>query len=174
MRHNYIAGLLFAIAISSAPALAQQEQGDQEVGLQGFFFVNHRPVLGTGTIIGSYGTYFRRNQYLGVSFGPTFTFSRNGEGSDVSGIFNANYRYLFGATGAKVYPFVGLLGGGNAGKNSTSGYGAAEVGVKSFLSQKVSLEFAYQFNVGFQNTGVKTNFINRTSSQVLFGFKYIL
>lgn len=68
--------------------------------------------------------------------------------TDVSGFFGANYRRLVGNPKGKVFPFVGGGGGayvaGGSSGNSVEGAVYAEVGLKSYISQKTSLEFAYK------------------------------
>lgn len=168
MNQSIVRMLVLVACVAAMPVWAQMEKGDKEIGFSGLFLVNHKPVSGVGTLIGSYGVYLEKNHYFGVDLGPSFTF---GNGSnDVTGIFNAKYRYLFGSKNNKVFPFVGLLGGVNASKQ-TLGLAGGEVGFKAFTSQKVSFEMAYQFNALF-GSGISGG-LERTNSQVLLGLKYI-
>src|SRR4051812_4513343 len=99
-----------ALVLSAGAALAQQEAGDKKVGLSGAAFFTHTHVTGNLNAEASIGKYLSTSNYFGVSVGPSLTF---GDGS-TSGSFNygAEYRRLFGSKGSRIWPFIGVLGGG--------------------------------------------------------------
>jgi len=140
-------GLFLSLLLLSLPAFSQQEKGDNEVGISGSLNVSHsQPISGQFYGALSYGRFMTRSQYFGVTLNPFVTIEN--KKTSVGGFFGANYRYLFGAKDARVFPFAGMGGGiysmGGGGSKSSAGSGFGEIGLKSFISPKTSFEFSYQ------------------------------
>jgi hypothetical protein len=94
--------------------------------------------------------------------------------TDVGGFFGANYRRLVGNPKGKVFPFIGGGGGayvqGGSSGNSVSGALYGEIGLKSYLSQKTSLEFAYKLLYTPQSGGT---FQTETFSLITISLRHI-
>lgn len=148
-----------ALVLGAMPLLAQQDAGDKEVGIGGALTHLHRSNSGTAFAQFSLGVFASKQNFFGVDATPMVTY---GDGStSVGGSLNGIYRRFWGEN-AKVFPFVG--GGGGAffagGSDGTSAQGTlkGELGLKSYISPKTSLEFAYGLNYlpksgdGFKNS----------------------
>jgi hypothetical protein len=148
---------LFAAMLLTATAHAQQQPGDKEIGIGGLAYFNHTSdFTGNATVLFSLGYFQSRKNYFGFEVDPSFTFqhaSGGGNSVDLGAFMLGNYRRFLGSVeDRRVFPFVGGGGGGyftgtigSGGGVGKSGLGFAEVGLKSYLSQKTSLEFTYKF-----------------------------
>ena len=163
---------LCAISFQAA-GLAQQSAGDKEVGIGGFVDVsNTKPYSGSAVAQVGVGRFVTRTQFFGVSMAPNVTFG--GGSQSAGGLLSANYRKLFGSEGAKVYPFVGLGAGTYVQqKGSTSGSGVAELGFKSYFSQRTSFEGAYQFLYMSGLSGGQSTGLSNSRSQVALAIKHL-
>jgi hypothetical protein len=170
--------LLFLVAVlfaAGVPCTAQQEGGDVEVGLAGNVLMNHTNFGGSAFTQFTFGSYTSRGNFVRIIASPTFSFSRGN--TTVGGFLGAGYRRMLGATSSTVQPFVGVSGGGFAqggsGISNLIGSGMGEIGFKKFVSQKTAFEISYQL-LYLQPTGGGGSFAQRTNSQVLFGFTFLL
>ncbi len=172
-----ILAMTIAALCCCGTALAQQEKGDKEVGVGGQLFVTHTSsnFTGSATFQLSLGYYTSTRNYIGFEADPQLTFSHVANaGNDVSvgGFFGGNYRRLVGSPKGKVFPFIGGGGGGYlfpGGGNQATVY--PEGGIKSYLSQKTSLEFSYKLLV-FVN-GKYNGFSDRSLSLATVSIRHI-
>lgn len=143
--------LALCAIVYCSTAFAQMEKGDKEIGIGGQVLFTHTSNF-TGTADGQFalGYYASVKNYFGFEADPTFTFEHSGghNSTNIGGFFGGNYRRLIGNPKGKVFPFLGGGGGGyvtgGSGGNSAAAALYGEFGLKSFLSQKTSLEFAYK------------------------------
>lgn len=177
MQRLHKAFLVSAVLIASTAAFGQQEKGNMEVGLAGSVSIsNNSPVAGSILTQASLGDYVTRNQYLGGVINAAYVF---GGGKGTTGTFGyaLEYRYMFGAAGAKLQPFVGGQFGGQTTHVSRStgnnGVVTPEFGIKYFASKKSSFEVVYQLPIGFAGVTNGETFGQRSSNQILFGFKHL-
>ncbi len=173
---------LFVALLLAAAANAQPQPGDKEVGIGGLAYFTHTSdFIGSATALFSLGYFQSRKNYFGVELDPSFTFQHVSGGSNSVGLgafVLGNYRRFLGSgEDRKVFPFVG--GGGGGYFNGTIGSGAgvekaglafAEVGLKSYLSQKTSLEFTYKFLYG---TSGGNSFLANTLSLASVSLRHI-
>jgi hypothetical protein len=97
--------------------------------------------------------------------------------TDFGGFFGANYRRMLGAQKGKVFLFVG--GGGGlyvlAGSGGSTSFGTVfpEVGFKTYISQKSSLEFSYKMLVELNGIPAGSSFSQRIENQVTASIRHI-
>jgi hypothetical protein len=172
---------LMAAAMCCGTALAQQEKGDKEVGIGGQAFFTHNSNFGSLAIEGSLGYFVSVRNYVGLEVEPSLVFARlNGVRTTAGEVFiKGTYRRLIGKPTGKVFPFFGGGGGleelekqfgsaATAAGFTQNGLLFAEVGFKSYLSQRTSLEFAYTLNFIPADGG---GFRNRTFSQAVISVR---
>jgi len=173
MRRHFTIYLVLAfwlILARSAPSFAQQQQGDQEVAVNGAFIVPHDdPGAANGQGSFKMGDYFRKNDLVGVD---TLVFVA--KGSDEV-FLSGFYRHLVSTKNPRLFPFVGASAGVDLTRASGEPTGhvllaKGEVGIKYYLSQRFAFETAY--NLEYQRNPGQT-FSQNSDSVVLFGFSYI-
>jgi hypothetical protein len=94
--------------------------------------------------------------------------------TNVGGFYGANYRRLVGNPKGRVFPFIGGGGGayvqaGTSGK-SVLGSFFGEAGLKAYVSQKTSLEFAYKLLYYPQSGG---SFQDNSASLLTISLRHI-
>ncbi len=143
--------MTLAVVLLVVPAFCQQEKGDKEIGIGGqMLFTHTSDFIGNASFQFSLGYFASKTNYFGFEVDPTVTFTHiSGKSStDVGGAVGANYRRFVATSSGKVFPFVGAGGGAyiatSGGNTSTLGAVFGEGGLKSYISQKTSLEFAYK------------------------------
>jgi hypothetical protein len=175
-------GLAVCFLFGASAAFAQQEAGDKEVGLSGLAFFTHTSSpTGSLNLEGSIGKFYTANQYVGVTIGPSLQF---GGGSTTGSLFyGGEYRHLSGSKNSKLWPFLGVQGGGDTNitkttgggsstTSNTTGFVAPEFGLKFYASQRTSFEVSYQLQIRF-GQGINGGFGDRSQSLVVFGFKHL-
>ena len=174
---------MFALIALASPGFAQQDSGDKEVGIGGQAFFTHSSNFnGQAVAQFSSGYFASKNNYFGFEADPTFTFTHTAaqgknpasNSTDVGGFLSCSYRRFIGRERGKVFPFIGAGGGGyltggNSG-NSAQGLLFGEIGIKDYISQKTSLEFAYRFNYLPSGSG---GFSTQTLSQFVISIRHI-
>ena len=183
-------------ALCALSAFAQQENGDKEVGLGGQFFFQSASGSRTGnaSFQFSLGYFASTKNYFGVEADPAVTistttcsktqpcFSTTGAESTsgsttsttASGFFGGNYRRMLGGAQGKAFFFLGAGGGVYVfGGGSNFGVVFPEAGVKSYISQKTSLEFAYKMLYEVNTPGSSSSFAGRIENQLAISIRHI-
>jgi hypothetical protein len=152
-----------AVAILMAtPVLAQQQQGDTELQLQGSLSISTKSGdNNSGSATVNWGRFFTNQQ----EFGGTVTTFFNGNG-DLSGFAGPFWRLNLGQS--KTVPYIGASVATTFGEFS-SGDAIANIegGVRWFLSRSAAFTLG-----GLYTYDVKQKDFN-DSVQVLFGFSYL-
>jgi hypothetical protein len=189
------------IGLCAAAAFAQQEKGDKEIGIGGQLYYRSYSVStgsgssvnlssGTGSFQFSFGFFASPKNYFGFEADPTVSITGIGATkstpssttTSVGGLIGGNYRRLLGSDKGKVFFFIGGGGGvnlqtssGGGAGSSNSSYGSVfpEVGLKSFMTQKTSLEFGYRMIVQVSSVSSGTSFQNRVNNQVEVSVRHI-
>jgi hypothetical protein len=161
--------VVVAFVSLASVAVAQQEQGDKEIGIGGSISYM-KPADGSaaaafGSVQASLGVFATRN--LKLSAGTSLSIdSPSGEGTTTSGTLVYGGSYYFGAAGAKTYPYIGAGGAtsfsgqeGAASVTSANGY----LGLQHFVNRNAS--FFVQADI----------FPSETATSVLntFGFRVV-
>lgn len=160
--------VVLAILVFALPALAQQQKGDVELGINGSVTVPHSdPSTTTGEISGSLGKYISNNNEVG---GAAIVFIEK----DAQLVYlNPFFTHLIKTKNPKFYPFVGgnfgFILSHDGGTNTEYG-GAGYAGIKYYLSQKFAFQLAYNFQ--YQHIA-GASFQEQTFSVVTFGFTYL-
>jgi hypothetical protein len=157
---------------------AQQEKGDKEIGIGGQFYFNTAQGSRTGnaSFQFSFGYFASGKNYVGFEADPTVTITTNGGKTTTSagGFFGSNYRRMLGHGQGKVFMFLGA-GGGVYTFGSGSNFGTLfpELGFKSYLSQKTSLECSYKMLYEASGLPKGTTFADRIQNQVAISVRHI-
>lgn len=126
----------------AAPAGAQQERGDKELGIGGnlrFTQPDEGRSTTSGTVFGSLGVFTTRNLKISAGLGVNLTAS---EGETQSfGMANYGAYYYFGGRGAKTYPYLGAgastaFSSSEGARSSTDFAGYA--GIQHFINRQAS------------------------------------
>ncbi len=153
MTTRFAVTLVLLSLATGLTALAQQSAGDKEIGIGGqAFFTHTSDFTGMAVLQGSFGYFPSKKNYFGFEVDPVIVLQRSsGKSSiDFSGFTSASYRRFLGSGEGKLFPFFGggcggFFSGGSSG-NSAQGLAFFEAGLKDYVTQKTSLEFAYRFS----------------------------
>ena len=171
------------LSLGAATAVAQQEKGDKEVGIGGQFFFNNTKGSRSGdaSFQFSLGYFMSGKNYIGFEVDPTVSIStikaQSGTSSSTTttagGFFGSNYRRMLGSGQGKVFFFVG--GGGGAYVLGGSNFGTVfpEVGLKSYVSQKTSLEFSFKMLYEVNGLPKGTTFADRLENQFTISVRHV-
>jgi hypothetical protein len=169
----HIIGLAALIAVA-APLSAQQEAGDREVGIGGALIHLHAGNTGNLFLQASLGYFQSKNNFFGIDVTPIVSY---GGGSSFSSVVNGTYRRFFGTEGSRVFPFVGAGAGvylnRGGGDTSSALTPKGEVGLKSYISQKTSIEFSYSLNIVAAGSGVSGGFNDRSLSVAMVSLRHL-
>lgn len=153
-------GLIVGLVALAAPALAQQQEGDTELQLQGSLsLATSSDFEHSGGVNVNYGRFFTDHQEWGVAVVATFH-----EEGDLGGAGGPFYRYNF-STGETV-PFVGAA--------AFAGFGDGPAGDGALLAVEGGVRFFLDRNRAFSVTGQQLYSIDQSeladTLNVLFGF----
>ncbi len=121
-------------------SLAQQEQGDLELQLQGSFSstVGADVTSSIGTIAGQFGPFITSNIQVGI--GPTLTITTATFGSTVFAV----YSFLF--QNARTVPYVGASYYKRDFNNGNDrGWVGGNAGAKFFITKKTAVDFSANY-----------------------------
>jgi hypothetical protein len=176
-----ISAALLAATVA-APAFAQQEKGDVELGLNGDVLFSHSsPLYSHGDVFVDLGYYVTSKNLVGISSETQIDHVNGSTGvsasTNTSESIYGHYRHLFSLKAHPVlFPYVGAYAGGNYDNQGTTSSdkkflfaGQGEGGIKYFMSKKAAFEVAYNLlYVNYPNS----NFQNRSFSDITFGLTY--
>jgi hypothetical protein len=151
------------VLLMAAPALAQQEQGDTELQLQGSLSLGLDDEFdNAGSANAIYGLFFTERQEVGGALRVNF----NSDG-DLSGAAGPFYRYNFPTSG-KAVPYVGAAVAATFGEYQGGDIQLdLEGGSRWFLARNMAFTLSglYSYDVD------ASEFADRLA--VLFGFSYL-
>jgi hypothetical protein len=158
-----IGWILAGVLTVSVPALAQQEEGDKELQIQGTLtLATSGDTEHSGSVFVNFGKFFTLRQEAGLTLIGTFQ-----EDGDLAGFGGPFYRFNFSA--GRTAPFVGASAAAAFG---TSGFGEGvliglEGGVRHYLSRRAAFSVAGQsgYSVDDQEFSDSLN--------VVFGFSIL-
>jgi hypothetical protein len=155
--------VLMLSLLITLPALAQQEQGDTELQLQGSLSLGlDDEFKNAGSANAIYGRFFTERQEIGGALRVNF----NSDG-DLSGAAGPFYRYNF-LTGGKTVPYVGAAVAATFGEYQGGDIQLdLEGGARWFLARNMAFTLSglYSYDVD------ASEFADRLA--VLFGFSYL-
>lgn len=126
--------------------IAQQQQGDLELGLQGYYFTDTEGIIGVGNISGKIGSFFTDALELGVSPSLTIATVSTGTGeSETTTTFGAGafLTYSFLMENATTVPyFGGQYFKSDFSDDEDSGAAGINAGVKFYFSRKAAFDVA--------------------------------
>ncbi|HUA63685.1 MAG TPA: hypothetical protein VML19_33365 [Verrucomicrobiae bacterium] len=190
------------MALAAFGAFAQQERGDKEIGIGGQLYFQGSNGTSNGNLSAqfSFGVFASSKNYFGFEADPTLSItgqsctvktpcvsldtknaiqeSTNGNthSTNLGGFFGGNYRHMLGSNQGKIFFFVGAGGGlfvlGGGGSTLNSGSVFPEFGLKSYISQKTSLEFSYKLLYELNGSG-SGSFADRINNQVTVSIRHI-
>lgn len=137
--------LIVVLLFAPSMLLAQQQQGDLELGFQGFYFTDTEGLIGVGTLQGKIGSFFTDNLEIGVSPSLSIVTSPSGfDGeSETTATFGAGafLTYSFLAENATTVPYFGAqFYKSDFDDEEDSGSAGINAGVKFYFTKKAAFD----------------------------------
>ena len=138
--------LIVVLLFAPSMLLAQQQQGDLELGFQGFYFADTEGFFSLGTIQGKIGQFFTDNLEVGISPSLSITTISTGTGdSETSSTFGAGafLTYSFLSENATTVPyFGGQYYKSDFSDDEDSGSAGINAGVKFYFTKKAAFDIS--------------------------------
>ena len=138
--------LIVVLLFAPSMLLAQQQQGDLELGFQGFYFADTEGFFSSGTIQGKVGQFFTDNLEVGISPSLSITTISTGTGdSETSSTFGAGafLTYSFLSENATTVPyFGGQYYKSDFSDDEDSGSAGINAGVKFYFTKKAAFDIS--------------------------------
>jgi len=119
--------------------IAQQQKGDSELGINGYYFASTSGGSGVGNLSFKYGYFFTDNFEAGI--GPNFTFSSSKTTVGSAAFFQ--YSFLSG-DGTNV-PYFGAQYFKNDFDSDDSGAAGATLGIKFYLKRNAAFDIGFSY-----------------------------
>ncbi|MBI3111889.1 MAG: hypothetical protein HYZ01_09990 [Ignavibacteriales bacterium] len=136
--------LIVVFLVVPSMLLGQQQQGDLELGFQGFYFTDTEGLIGVGTLQGKIGSFFTDN--LEIGFSPSLsivtTTGFDGE-SETTSTFGAGafLTYSFLSENATTVPYFGAqYYKSDFDDEEDSGSAGINAGVKFYFTKKAAFD----------------------------------
>ena len=137
--------LIVLILLVPSMLLAQQQQGDLELGLQGYYSADTEGLFSFGSIQGKVGSFFTDN--LEIGFFPSLSIVTSPSGfegeSETTATFGAGafLTYSFLSQDATTVPyFGGQYYKSDFSNDEDSGYAGINAGVKFYFTKKAAFD----------------------------------